>query len=92
MKFIVKIVLLMFLTFLSTPTIVGFLFADVDTSIIYSTCDDENQKETKAEVKCLLSEIVFQLIQKKRSVIFSNYPHKHDNILKDIQSPPPDRI
>lgn len=92
MKFAVKIVLLMFMTFLSTPTVVGILSDDVDTSMIYSMCEEENHKEIKAEIKHLISEVFFPVFTTKTSLMFSNYQLKHDNISKDILSPPPDRV
>lgn len=92
MKFAVKIVLLMFLIFLSTPTIIGLLSDDTDSCMVYSTCEEESHKDIKVEVKALISESSFIIVQKKIAIIFFNYLLKHDNVSKDILSPPPDII
>ena len=51
MKLMVSIVLLLFITFLSTPTIVGMIDNQVDTSYFYSTCEEEENNAPFNEIK-----------------------------------------
>lgn len=51
MKLMVSIVLFLFITFLSTPTIVGMIDNQVDTSYFYSTCEEEENHAPFNEIK-----------------------------------------
>ncbi|NUY79427.1 hypothetical protein HUK80_00850 [Flavobacterium sp. MAH-1] len=53
MRAIVRLVLLMFVFFLSTPTIVSVIKKSCDTSCIFNMSEEElAHKEVKAELKC----------------------------------------
>ncbi|AXG75052.1 hypothetical protein DVK85_12760 [Flavobacterium arcticum] len=93
MKFIVSIVLLMFISFLATPTIVSLLDDNTDVSICYSLNEEEIHKEIK-EIKAGPSEFSFCFLGaiKKSSKITSNNLRRHKRVFGDVLSPPPDVI
>lgn len=95
MKVLVKIVLLLFITFLATPTIVGFLKSDTDTSMVYSLSEEETVKEikeTKAQLKFEFQEPVFFAPKQNAAVITFENTLKHDNRFREIFSPPPEQV
>ena len=55
MKFLVNIVLFIFITFLSTPTLVGMIDDKVDTSYFYSMCEEEENHAPFNEIKSIPS-------------------------------------
>lgn len=93
MKILVSIVLFLFVTFLATPTIIGLLEKDTDTSLVYSFSEEEVHKEIK-EIPVSIAEIFhFEAIkfpEKKTTVNFQN-EQKHDNVSEEIFSPPPEK-
>lgn len=92
MKFIVNIVLFLFMSFLVTPTVVSVIEENVDCSIVYSFTEEELQKELK-EVKVGPQEdytMSFFTVSRKLSIIKSANLEKHDNVSGDICSPPPE--
>ncbi|PZR21093.1 MAG: hypothetical protein DI539_08840 [Flavobacterium psychrophilum] len=95
MKIFVNIVLFLFLAFLATPTIVSLIQDDADMSMVYSMTEEEIQKEIK-EIKAAPSymelRLAFFLPSKKNSIIKTANDEKHDNVSRDIHSPPPDLI
>ncbi|MCO6146578.1 hypothetical protein [Flavobacterium sp. NRK1] len=95
MKIIVNFVLFMFLSFLAVPTIVSLLQDDADMSMVYSLTEEEIQKEIK-EVKAAPSYLelhfAFFAPAKKTTIINSANPGEHDNVSRDICSPPPELI
>ena len=95
MKIIVSFVLFMFMLFLAAPTIVSLLQDDADMSMVYSLTEEEIHKEIK-EVKAAPSytELHFAFFDsaKKTSIIHSADPGKHDNVSREICSPPPELI
>lgn len=82
------------MTFLATPTIVGALESDSDTSVFYSFSEEEIQKEVK-EIPVSIAE-VFHLetifITKIGQVISLQNEQKHDNVFEEIFSPPPEQV
>jgi hypothetical protein len=95
MKHLVNIVLLVFITFLSTPTIVSVInHDDTDISVFYSFAEEEIQKELQ-EVKAH-TQVEFQLtvfsIAKKSSIIRSENLQRHDNVFEEIFCPPPELV
>lgn len=94
MKFAVKIVLFIFLTFLAAPTIVSLLQDDADMSMVYSVTEEEIQKEIKEVKAAPYTELWLTLFtpQKKTPIIHSANPGDHDNFSRDICSPPPDQV
>ena len=83
---------MMFITFLSTPTIVGLIKKNCDTTMFYSISEEEllhkELKEVYAEIKCT-SIHFFKISKLSPSIIISDNLLKHDNISASIFSPPP---
>lgn len=92
MKNAVKLVLLIFITFLSTPTVVSLIENTCDTSVFYSMTEEElvhkEIKEVKAELRTLNLDLTI-LDTEKTSIIISMNGVKHDNVTPAIFSPPP---
>ncbi|MGL2965757.1 hypothetical protein [Flavobacterium sp. XGLA_31] len=85
----------MFVTFLSTPTVVTLIKKQTDVSVFYSFSEEEIHKNIK-EIKANLKEdyhLVFcdwsQL--KNPKITFENLS-KHDNVFATIFSPPPELV
>ena len=96
MKFLVKIVLFIFITFLSTPTLVGMIDDKVDTSYFYSMCEEEENHAPFNEIKSIPSNHYSLLnIDLEHSKPF-DISTKHDvaffNLAHQIFSPPPNLI
>ena len=96
MKFVVKVVLVMFMTFLVTPTVVVMIKKDVDTSMIYSMSEEEQHsnsvKELKAELKINDSIVFSNYKASSSSLIISQHTLKYDNAASTIFSPPPEQV
>ena len=91
MKLAVQLVLIMFITFLSTPTIVSLIKENCDTSVFYSMSEEEIHKEIKelkAEFKFTTIDL-FKISKLTTSLIITENLLKHDNISASIFSPPP---
>ena len=95
MKFFSRVVLAIFIIFLSTPTVVSLIEKKVNVSQFYSFSEEEIQKDLK-EIKSDLSfkyDFYFiDLSQIKISKNFSDNLSKHDNVSEKIFSPPPELI
>jgi hypothetical protein len=96
MNILAKILLLLFLSFLSTPTIVTLIEKKSDISSLYSFSEEEIQKDIKINDflghECnYIFEIFPQLINININIISENLS-KHDSILEEIFSPPPELI
>jgi hypothetical protein len=93
MKFVVKLLLIVFITFLSTPTIVSVIKKSTDTSYFYGMSEEElTHKEIKAEFK-FEPAWNFNFIESKASgPILSENLSKHDNIASSIFIPPPEQV
>ena len=96
MKFLVNIVLFIFITFLSTPTLVGMIDDKVDTSYFYSMCEEEENHAPFNEIKSIPSNHYSLLnIDLEESKAFDTST-KHDvaffNLAHQIFSPPPNLI
>jgi hypothetical protein len=92
MKFAAKIVLFLFIAFLSTPTIVSMIKKNCDTSVFYSMSEEEHHKEIKAELR-FAPEITFvNLSGNTSSLILSENLSKHDNVSATIFIPPPEQV
>ena len=84
----------MFITFLSTPTIVTLIEKNTDTILFFSFNDKEihkDIKEVKAEVKQQFDYSFIDLQLKNIAIISENLSH-HVNIAFEIFSPPPKLI
>jgi len=94
MKTAVKLVLVMFVFFLSTPTIVSMIEKSCDTSIFYNMSEEEHvhHKEIKAEVKNDFCYVIPQILENASSLIHSENLSKHDNISASIFIPPPEQV
>lgn len=96
MKLAVKIVLLMFMTFIVTPTVVSLIKEDVDTSMIYSMSEEEQHNNSCKELKAGLLHtdyIIFSnYAENSSSLIISQHTLKHDNAASTIFSPPPEQV
>ena len=93
MKYLAQIVLVLFVAFLSTPTIVSLIEKKTDVSIFYSLTEEEIHKELK-EVKAEIKSYDYPIstIALKKSRIVSENLSKHDNVSSVIFSPPPEFI
>ena len=94
MKILVNIVLLMFVSFLTAPTIVSLIEDEADVSMVYSLTEEEIQKELK-EIKAgpeIEFQFVFIDLDKKTSKINSENLLRHDSASGDIFSPPPEML
>lgn len=95
MKLATSILLLLFVTFLSTPTIITLIEKNTDVSIFYSFSEEEINKELK-EIKADLrhnKEFVFvDLSIFTTSKIISQNNIIHDSVIEEIFSPPPEFI
>ncbi len=93
MKFAVKIVLFLFITFLSTPTVVSLIEKNCDTSYFYSMSEEElSHKEVKAQFKFDPNVDLVNLSKLDTGLIHSENLSKHDNISASIFIPPPDQV
>ncbi len=92
MKFLSGLLLIVFVTFLSTPTLVSLIKKNTDTSIFYSFAEEEIHKElkqVKAEIKRQFHSPFLEIkIDKNTAIISENLSH-HDNVASEIFSPPP---
>lgn len=94
MKTVVCIVIILFLSFLSLPTIVGFFDNDdTDISMVYNMSEEEevhksfNLKEALKSSKQIFSFRFEMPISKK--IVTENHI-QYDSVLEEIFSPPPE--
>ena len=93
MKFTVKILIFIFIIFLSTPTIVSLIEKNTDISFFYSSAELEDMhKDVKLEFKFDTFSFAFFNLPIKSRLILSENLSKHDNILSSIFIPPPDLV
>jgi hypothetical protein len=83
----------MFITFLSTPTIVGMVDDQVDTSYFYSTCEEEENHAPFNEIKSVptknFSFINFSLNKIAKLNVLIEHDLSFANLAHQIFSPPP---
>lgn len=92
MKLATKLVLLMFVLFISTPTIVSVIKKTVDTSYFYSMSEEEHaHKEVKAHFRENTYHFV-DLSGQTSSLILSENLSRHDNVSATIFIPPPEQV
>ncbi|TDP60903.1 hypothetical protein [Flavobacterium dankookense] len=95
MKFAAIIILFLFVTFLSTPTVVSLIEKNYDVSMFYSFAEEETHKElkeVKAEIKQSFDYPFSNATIKENSTIISENLSKHDNVSDEIFSQPPELI
>lgn len=95
MKLFSKLLLILFIAFLSTPTVVTLIKKSTDTSVFYSFSEEEihkELKEVKAEIKQHFDYPFLNLKIKKNTSIISENLSRHDNVTSEIFSPPPESV
>ena len=93
MKLLSKLLLIVFIAFLSAPTVITLIKKSSDTSLFYSFAEEEickELKEVKAEVKQHFDYPFLDLKINKNSIIVSENLSRHDNVASEIFSPPPE--
>lgn len=92
MKLSISFVLLLFLTFLSLPTIIGYLNSDADISMVYSMSEEEESHKTISVKEAIKTKKdIFPLcyeLQSIKRIICENHI-QYDDFLEEIFSPPP---
>ncbi|WP_313807035.1 hypothetical protein [Flavobacterium sp.] len=94
MKFLVNIVLFLFLSFLATPTVIGVIEEKIDTSMVYAFSEEEIHKEVK-EIPMSIGDILqIPVVSSitKSTAINSENKLKHDSASEEIFSPPPEFV
>lgn len=92
MKLFSKLLLIVFIAFLSAPTVVTLIKKNANTSLFYSLAEEEihkELKEVKAEVKLHFDYSFLGLKIKKNTSIVSENLSRHDKVSSEITSPPP---
>ncbi|WP_298121258.1 hypothetical protein [Flavobacterium sp.] len=95
MKSVARILVVLFIAFLSTPTVVSLIEKNTDVSIFYSFSEEEihkDLKEIKAELKQQFDYPFMDLKIKLNSKIISENLSHHDNVTSSIFSPPPELV
>ena len=93
MKLLAKLLVVVFIAFLATPTVIMVIKKSSNTSIAYSFSEEEfhkEVKEVKAEVKQHFDYPFLDLKITKDTTIISENLSRHDNISSEILSPPPE--
>ncbi|MEK8180749.1 hypothetical protein WMW71_10400 [Flavobacterium buctense] len=94
MKYIARLLLIVFVSFLSTPTVVTLIKKSTDVSLFYSFAEEEIHKDLK-EVKGFKQQFDYPFTTLKlntNSKIISENLSWHDNVAEEIFSPPPELI
>jgi hypothetical protein len=92
MKLIAKFILFVFVTFLTTPTIVTLIEQNTDISMFYSFAEEENHndlKEIKADLRQTFDYPFLDTVWRQNSIIIFENLTRHDNIAEEIFIPPP---
>ena len=93
MKFCVNLLLFVFLTFLSTPTIVSVIEKNCDTTAFFTMTEEECHKEIKLAVVAVAhSYDLMDISAISSSLIISENLLRHDHISAAIFIPPPDQV
>ncbi|MFN8274088.1 MAG: hypothetical protein U0X58_04315 [Flavobacteriaceae bacterium] len=93
MKWLAQILLVLFVTFLATPTIVSLIEKSTDTSYFYSMSEEEQaHKEIKADLNVDLSYALLHFPSRVSKIILSPDCVKHDNLASTIFIPPPELV
>ena len=93
MKLLVNIFLFIFITFLSTPTLVGMIDDKADTSYFYTMCEEEENHAPFNEIKTVpivnysFFDFTFNKLEKLNVLI--EHDLSFDNLAHQIFSPPP---
>ncbi|WP_374400723.1 hypothetical protein [Flavobacterium sp.] len=96
MKLLVNIFLFIFITFLSTPTLVGIVDNEADTSYFYTMCEEEENHASFNEIKTLpivnFSFFNFSLDNLKTLNVLIELNLSFANLAHQIFSPPPNNL
>ena len=96
MKLVVKIVLFLFITFLSTPTVIGMLDNKADTSFFYTMCEEEENHAPFNEIKSVqaiqFSFVRHSLVKLNRLNFVLEHNLSFTNLAHQIFSPPPEIV
>ena len=95
MKLIARFILFVFVTFLTTPTIVTLIEKSTDVSMFYSFAEEENHKdlkEIKADFRLNFDYPIMEIMEHQNSKIISENQVRHDNIAEEIFIPPPELV
>jgi hypothetical protein len=91
MKLIRHLCLILFIAFLTTPTIVTLVEKSCDTSFFFNLCEEEHAKH--CSYFFLTSNFVqpnlYKIMNKESSLILSENLSKYDKIAASVFSPPP---
>jgi hypothetical protein len=93
-RYIAGMILVFFVAFLSTPTVVTLIKKSADISVFYSFAEEEIHKDLK-EVKAIKQFFDYPFTENKLnsdSKIVSENLSKHDNVAEEIFSPPPELV
>ncbi|MGV1012987.1 MAG: hypothetical protein ACOYBS_11115 [Flavobacterium sp.] len=93
MKFLARFLLVFFVFFLATPTIVSVIKKNTDISMFYSFNEEElnkDFKELKADLSSNYEVTIVNFSNTTTSKIVSENLSRHDNVSEQIFSPPPE--
>lgn len=93
MKFLARLLLVFFIFFLATPTIVSVIKKNTDVSMFFSFNEEEMHKdfkEFKADLTPKYDVTFVNLSNTTSSIIISENLSRHDNVSEQIFSPPPE--
>ncbi len=94
MKFLSGFILLLFISFLATPTVVTLIKKGIDVSVFYNFSEEEihkDIKEAKTLKNCFDYPFAETELQTDSKIIYENLS-RHDNVAEEIFSPPPELI
>jgi len=97
MKLLVNIFLFIFITFLSTPTLIGIVDEEADTSYFYTMCEEEENHAPFNEIKTVpttndsVIHFAFRELTKFDALMEQDLLN-FDNLAHQIFSPPPNLI
>jgi ABC-type uncharacterized transport system permease subunit len=93
MKFAVKFLLIVFVVFLSTPTIVSVIKKTTNTSFFYSMSEEElKHKEIKSDFHFEEALTISFPSSITSGLILSENLSRHDNVASAIFIPPPEQV
>ncbi|MBD3581413.1 hypothetical protein [Flavobacterium selenitireducens] len=93
MRAIVRLVLLLFVIFLSTPTIIGMIKKSCDTTCVYNMSEEEwSAKEIKAELKCDYASHIPISIEEMSAPVKGGATDLVDSFSARILIPPPEQV
>ncbi len=91
MKFLAKLLLILFVTFLATPTIVSLIEKSSNTTFFFSMSEEEQpHKEFKADIKNAYDCVLIFFPKKPSTVFLTIDSVDHHNLTSSIFIPPPE--